>query len=276
MEVEKDNCKSAMVKGINTNYYDCGEGVPVLLLHGSAPGVSAWANWAKTMSLLSKTHRVIAYDIPGFGYTERNPNIDLGMKLWVQHAIEFLNYLELEKVHIVGNSFGGALALAISIYSPEKTDKLVLMGSGGLSRPVSQGLHAVWQYQASVENMRSLLRGFVYDDSILSEELVQSRHDTSLLPNSGMAFDALRSSAFDREGTLMTGGIPEGQLAGIKNRVLILHGREDKIMPSDIGVELNQILENSELHIFGKCGHWVQIEQAAEFYRLVSNFLSQS
>ena len=265
--------RSVSVGGIETNYHDDGKGAPVLLLHGSAPGVSAWANWRKTTPVLREQYRTLSYDIPGFGYTARSEDYHLGMKFWVQHAIGFLDAMKLEKVHIVGNSFGGALGLAVAIFAPERVEKLVLMGSGGLSRPVSDGLKAVWQYQPSVENMRGLLERFVYDNEILTDELVEARFEASQLPLSDLPFQALRRGAVEENGVLMTAGVPEETVTQVKHDTLILHGREDEIMPCDIGIALNEMLHNSDLHIFGKCGHWVQIEQHEKFHALVLDFL---
>jgi 2-hydroxymuconate-semialdehyde hydrolase len=84
----------------------------VLLIHGSGPGVTAWANWRLVMPALAQSCRVIAPDMVGFGYTERLPGDVHTMEGWVAHAIGVLDALGIERTDLVGNSFGGAIALA--------------------------------------------------------------------------------------------------------------------------------------------------------------------
>ena len=99
-----------------SNVHDQGSGPPVLLLHGSGAGVSAWANWRLLLPVLSKGRRVAAPDLFGFGYTDRpadaGNNAHYRMEAWVQQAVDLLDALGIAQADVVGNSFGGALALA--------------------------------------------------------------------------------------------------------------------------------------------------------------------
>ena len=128
------------VKGVQTNVHDLGEGFPVLLIHGSGPGVTAWANWRLVMPELAKQRRVVALDMLGFGYTERPADQVYNMERWVTHAIDLLDTLEIEQTDLVGNSFGGALALALAIRHPQRVRRLVLMGSVGVPFEITPGL----------------------------------------------------------------------------------------------------------------------------------------
>ena len=118
--------------GITTNYHDLGSGRPVLLIHGSGPGVTAWANWRQTLPALAEFCRPIAPDIVGFGYSERPSEARYGKELWLKHLVGFLDALELQEVDIIGNSFGGALALSLVTAFPERVGRVVLMGSVGV------------------------------------------------------------------------------------------------------------------------------------------------
>ncbi|MFT5133935.1 MAG: 2-hydroxymuconate-semialdehyde hydrolase, partial [Gammaproteobacteria bacterium] len=149
--------KSINAGGINTNYHDQGEGAPVVLFHGSGPGVSAFANWRLVMPHLAKNFLTIAPDIVGFGFTERPDNIKYEMDTWIKHAIDFLDAMEIEKAHVIGNSFGGSLSLALAIHAPERISRLVLMGSVGLEFELTEGLDYTWGYTPSFENMRKML-----------------------------------------------------------------------------------------------------------------------
>ena len=129
--------------GWQTNLHDVGEGFPVMLIHGSGPGVTAWANWRLTIPELAKQRRVIAPDMLGFGYSERPADGQYHKSRWVEHAIGVLDALDVEQADIIGNSFGGGLALALAGPHPQRVRRIVLMGSAGASFPLTPGLDAV-------------------------------------------------------------------------------------------------------------------------------------
>ena len=168
--------------GIETNYHDQGSGFPVLFIHGSGPGVSAFANWRLVLPELAKSHRVIAPDMVGFGFTDRPEGVKYDVDTWVAQAIGLLDALGVAKAHIVGNSFGGAIALALAIRHPERVERLVLMGSVGVPFPITPGLDAVWGYQPSFENMRKLLDIFAYSRDLVNDELAELRYQASIRP----------------------------------------------------------------------------------------------
>ena len=168
--------------GVVTNYHAAGVGPPVLLIHGSGPGVSAWANWRGVFPDLAAGRHVVAPDIVGFGYTQRPGGFDFTPDRWMAHLVGFLDALALKRVSVVGNSFGGALALRLASRHPERVDRLVLMGSVGTSFPITPGLDAVWGYQPSVENMAALLEIFAYDRSLLGPDLAELRYRASVRP----------------------------------------------------------------------------------------------
>src|SRR6266481_6014007 len=97
--------RSIAAAGIRTNYHDAGIGAPVMLLHGSGPGVSAWANWRLVLPALAQRCRVIAPDLVGFGFSDRPPDFRYTLDNWVAHAVGLLDALELKQVDLVGNSF---------------------------------------------------------------------------------------------------------------------------------------------------------------------------
>jgi 2-hydroxymuconate-semialdehyde hydrolase len=119
------------------------------LLHGSGPGVSAWANWRGVLAALPAEFRLIAPDLAGFGYSEEPDDIEYSRECWLRQIVHFLDALSLEKVNLVGNSFGGSMALALAIAHPERVNKIVLMGSVGVPFELTPGLEAVWGYEPS-------------------------------------------------------------------------------------------------------------------------------
>jgi 2-hydroxymuconate-semialdehyde hydrolase len=265
---------STIANGIRTNYHDVGTGAPVLMIHGSGPGVSAWANWRLTMPELGKRFRVIAPDMVGFGYSQRPEGIRYNLDTWVDQAIGLLDALDIEQASVVGNSFGGAIALALAIRHPDRVKRLVLMGSVGVPFPITEGLDAVWGYQPSVENMRALLDIFAHDRALVNDELAQLRYKASIQPGFQESFSAMFPAPRQRGVEMMAS--PIEKIREIGHQALVIHGREDNVIPLQNSYDLLQAIPNAQLHVFGKCGHWTQIEHAARFSRLVGDFLAEA
>lgn len=264
--------KSILASGIRTNVHDQGEGAPVLLIHGSGPGVSAWANWRLTLPELAKERRVIAPDMVGFGFSERPAGIEYGLDAWVAHAVGVLDALGVETADVVGNSFGGAIALALAIRHPQRVRRLVLMGSVGVPFAITPGLDAVWGYEPSIEAMRGLLDLFAWDRGLVNDELAELRYQASIRPGFQESFAAMFPAPRQRWVDAMASR--EADIRALPNDTLVIHGRDDRIIPLANSLTLAQWIDRSQLHVFGRCGHWVQIEHAQTFNRLVGDFLA--
>ncbi len=260
--------------GFETNVHDVGSGAPVLLIHGSGPGVSAWANWRLVIPALAKDRRVIAPDMVGFGYTDRPAGIRYGMDTWVQQALDLLGALGLEQVDLVGNSFGGALAMALAIRAPQRVRRLVLMGSVGVPFEITEGLDAVWGYQPSFEAMRGIMDYFAWSRELVSDELAELRYQASIRPGFQESFAAMFPAPRQRWVDAMTSR--EADIRALPHETLIIHGREDKVIPLSNSLTLAEWIANAQLHVFGHCGHWTQIEHNARFNRLVGDFLAEA
>lgn len=253
--------------GIQTNYHDLGEGAHVLLIHGSGPGVTAYANWRLTMPALAQQFRVIAPDMAGFGETERPDGYLYSMDNWVDHALGLLDALDVGRAHVIGNSFGGALALAMAIRAPERVGRLVLMGAAGTRFPLTEGLDAVWGYTPSIGSMRALLDIFAFDRTLVNDDLAKLRYEASVRPGYQEAFANMFPAPRQRWVDALASD--EAKLRTLTHQTLIVHGREDRVIPLGSSLKLLELLPNAQLHVFGQCGHWTQIEHAARFNRLV-------
>ena len=265
--------RTVMAAGLRTNVHDSGEGPPVLLIHGSGPGVSGWANWRGTMPVMAQQARVIVPDIAGFGFTERPNHSAYTLDFWVRHLVGVMDALGVAQADIVGNSFGGALSLAIAARHPERVRRLVLMGSVGLVFPLTPGLDAVWGYTPSIANMRSLLDIFAHDRSLVTDELAELRYRASIRPGFQDSYAAMFPAP--RQRGIEALATAEDSIAALPHRVLVVHGREDQVIPPENSLRFHRLIRRSELHMFGECGHWTQIEHAAAFNRLVAGFLAQ-
>lgn len=267
--------QSITAAGIRANYHDSGgAGAPVLLIHGSGPGVSAWANWRLVMPALAQQARVIAPDMVGFGYTERPQGFVYNMDAWVRQAVGLLDALGIERTDLVGNSFGGGLSLALAIRHPERVRRLVLMGSAGVSFPLTEGLDAVWGYTPSVENMRAIMDYFAFDQGLMSDDLARLRFEASIRPGFQESFAAMFPAP--RQRWIEALASAEADIRALPHQALVIHGREDRVIPLATSLTLSSWIQRSQLHVYGQCGHWTQIEHAARFARLVGDFLAEA
>jgi pimeloyl-ACP methyl ester carboxylesterase len=259
--------------GIATSYLEAGSGEPVVMLHGSGPGVSALANWQHNIPALSQRFRVLAPDIVGFGATERPADIVYSLRTWTDHVWAFLDAHDIQQTAIVGNSLGGRIALQMATDRPDRITKMVLMGAPGVGMTLTDGLVALRGYQPSHEAMRDLLRNyFAVDPAMITEELVAIRYEASIADG---AYEAYRTMFFDPRHAGSELGITEDEVRSIATPTLLAHGREDRVVPLQVSVTMLGLLPNADLHVFSECGHWTQIERADEFSALVTDYLSR-
>ena len=263
------------VSGIGTNYIVAGEGEPLILIHGSGPGVTAFANWRGVIPDFSRHFRCYAPDTLGFGYTDFPSDIrGFSMERWVSHLVGFMDALGIARAHFIGNSYGGALTLALATSHPQRVGRVVLMGSAGLPFAITEGLEKVWGYEPSLDAMRDLMNTFAHDSALVKEEIVQSRYEASIRPGAQEAFASLFPEP--RQRWLEELATDEDKLRAMPHETLIVHGREDTIVPFSNSVRFHGLIGNSELHVFGGCGHWTQIERRDRFVELVVPFLKRA
>lgn len=259
------------IGGIQTHFHRMGSGIPILFLHGSGPGVSAWANWRLTLPFFVENgFEVFAPDIVGFGYTERPENFEYTHKNRVKHVVDFIKHFDLWDLNIVGNSMGGALALAVALEIPERIRKLVIMGSIGVKFPITEGLLTVWSYKPSLENMKKVIEVLSSNPNLVGDDLIKMRYESSIQPGFQETYEKMFYPPYQKHVDEMD---VEDKLGDIKAPVLVIHGKLDKVIPYQVSIRIFEKLPNAELHIFGDCGHWTQIEKKDEFNELVKNFL---
>ncbi|MFM2100976.1 MAG: hypothetical protein RLZZ366_2515 [Pseudomonadota bacterium] len=268
--------KTVTANGIRTNYIEAGSAAnpPLILIHGSGPGVTAFANWNGVIPTLADHFHIFAPDMVGFGYTDCPADLpDINMDIWVSHIGAFMDAIGVGSARFIGNSFGGALTLALAARQPHKVEKIVLMGAAGLPFPITDGLAKVWGYQPSPHAMRELMETFAFNPGLVTDAIVESRFQASIRPGAQEAFARLFPEPHQtRLDALCT---PEAALRALTQPTLILHGREDMIVPLSISQQYHTLIPDSELHVFGHCGHWTQIEKKERFLELVVPFLKR-
>lgn len=262
---------------LQIHYNDCGSGAEtVVMLHGSGPGASGWANFNRNIEpLVTAGYRVILMDCPG--WSKSDPIVCTGSRseLNARALKGLLDVLDLERVHLIGNSMGGHSAVAFALANPGRVGKLVLMG-GGTGGPSSfvpmptegikllQGLYR----EPTIDNLKKMMAVFVFDSSSLTEELFQARLDNMLARRDHLE-NFVKSLAANPKQFTDYGP----RLCEVTAPALVIWGRDDRFVPLDTGLRLIWGMPNAELHVFNRCGHWAQWEHADKFNRMVLDFL---
>ena len=266
------------VDGVRTAVIDTGEpaagadGPPVLLLHGSGPGVSAVANWRPVLPALSARRRVIAPDQLGFGGTATGEDRTYGRAAWTDHALALLEVLGVEQADVIGNSMGGAVALSAAAARPAAVRRAVLMGSMGVAMPLPEGLDGVWRYEPSEAQMRRVMGLFAHDRALVTDDLVSMRYRASLEPAVRDSWAAMFPAP--RQRWLDDLALSGAELASLGLPVLLVHGRDDQVVPWESSALLLALLPDARMHVLGGCGHWTMIERTADFLGVVEPFLA--
>ncbi|MFF8994552.1 alpha/beta fold hydrolase [Streptomyces sp. NPDC014983] len=259
---------------------EAGEGPPVLLLHGGGPGASGVSNYARNIAELAKEHRVIVPDLPGYGRSSKgiDPTDPFGhLADGIRGALDRLG---LDKAHLVGNSYGGACALRLALDTPDRVDRMVLMGPGGIGTTralPTPGLNSLLDYYTGDGPSRRKLEAFirqylVFNAADVPESVIDSRYRDSIDPEVVAApplrrpksLRALWRMDFTRDARLSRLPVP----------TLVLWGAEDKVNRPSGGRMLAERLPDCDLYMVANTGHWVQFERAGLFNRLCADFLA--
>ncbi|SDP36609.1 alpha/beta fold hydrolase [Ectopseudomonas guguanensis] len=264
---------------LNIHYNDCDPGnarETVVMLHGSGPGASGWANFNRNIEpLVEAGYRVVLLDCPGWSKSDSIVSAESRSDLNARILKGLVDQLGLDRVHILGNSMGGHSAVAFALSHPQRVGKLVLMGggTGGASAFVpmpTEGiklLNGLYR-EPTIDNLKKMMDVFVFDPSDLTEELFQTRLDNMLSRREHLDNFVASLAANPKQ-------FPDfgPRLGEIQAQTLVVWGRNDRFVPMDVGLRLIAGIPNAELHVFNNCGHWAQWEHADRFNRLVLDFL---
>ena len=260
------------VDGIRTFYFKAGSGFPVLLIHGASPGACSMTSWQLNIKPLAEAgFCVYAFDQPGFGLTD-NPE-DHSIEFRVAHAKAFIDNLKLERVHVVGNSVGGYIAARLAL-EDERTGRFVTTTSGTLAPKGSAESQALAKkhgeelrgYEPTLENIRNLTLGTLFHRELVTDELVRLRYEMSTGKN---------HEAHQKRKNVPAPRSLENELKDMPTKSLLLWGKNDSGVTVERGFLLFDLIPNAEFHLFDRCAHWVQCDQAERFNNLVTNFLKQ-
>lgn len=256
-----------------------GDGQAVIMLHGSGPGATGWANFQRNVEAASSAgYRVILMDCLGWGNSDPIVSTGSRSQLNADTLNALLDGLRIASAHLIGNSMGAHSAVAFALSYPRRVEKLILMGggTGGASMFVpmpTEGircLNAVYR-NPTLDNLKRMMDIFVYDPGSLTEDLLHTRL-TNMLGNRAHLDNFVASLQANPKQFPDQGN----RLGEIAAPALVIWGREDRFVPVDLGMRLIAGIPNAEMHIFNRCGHWAQWEHADSFNSLMLSFLARS
>ncbi|MEU7139060.1 4,5:9,10-diseco-3-hydroxy-5,9,17-trioxoandrosta-1(10),2-diene-4-oate hydrolase [Nocardia sp. NPDC046473] len=268
---------------LRLHYHEAGvgNGPTIVLLHGGGPGASSWSNFSRNIPVLAQNFHVLAVDQPGYGQSDKPTEHPQYFVHSASALKDLLAHLEItSRVHLLGNSLGGGAAVRFALDYPDQAGKLVLMGPGGLSTNLfapdpTEGVKLLgkFSYQPTRENLEAFLRIMVFDQSLITDELIDERFAAASTPESLAAARAMGKSF---AGADFEKGMLWRDAYQLRQPVLLIWGREDRVNPLDGALVATKVIPRVQLHVFGGCGHWAQLEKFHEFNRLTSDFLAGS
>lgn len=264
-------------------YHEAGDGPPLLMLHGSGPGVTGWRNYRGNLAFFAQHFRCLVLEFPGFGVSDDfggHPMLDAQ-----KAAVVFADALGLDQVDIIGNSMGGGVGINFAINHPDRVRRLVAIGGIGTNifgPGPSEGIRLLQEFTEDPTRARLVdwLNSMVYDPALVTDELIEERWALATDPETlESARRMYGKAAFAAMMEMMRNAdfpLPWAIMHKVKAPTLLTWGRDDRVSPLDMALIPMRTIPNAELHVFPNCGHWVMIEAKAAFERTVLSFLKQT
>jgi 2-hydroxy-6-oxonona-2,4-dienedioate hydrolase len=263
-------------------YHEVGDGPPLLMLHGSGPGVTGWRNFAGNLPVFAPHFRCLVLELPGFGVSD--PTDQPLLPASVAAATRLIDGLGLDQVDVVGNSMGGISGAILGMAQPERVRRLVTVGGLGrnlFSPAPGEGINLLMDFtdDPTRERLVAWLHSMVYDRSIITEQMIEDRWVQATDPDTlASARGMYGREAFARTAAIMAGSDEPpywAMLHKLRAKTLITWGRDDRVSPVDMAVLPMRSIPDVELHVFPNCGHWAMIEQKDAWERVVLEFLTR-
>lgn len=260
------------------HYHEAGDGPPLLLLHGSGPGVSGWANYGDNLAAFAEHFRTLVLDFPGFGKSYSCEGSPLFAA--APAVIDFLDGLGLDSVPIVGNSMGGNIGSRLAAGHPDRVSALVTIGGVGMplfAPAPAEGVKLLVEFvdDPTRERLVAWMESMVYDPAILTDEFVEMRwaaaNEPQALADVRKMFNRKMLAAMRSASAMAADQV--SVLAKIEAPTLLTFGRDDRVTPLDSVLVPMRVVRNAEVHIFPNCGHWAMIERKREFEDVVVGYL---
>lgn len=276
-----DHSHFVNVDGIKMHYQEFGDATspPMILIHGFTASVYVWKNVAPMLA--DTGFRVIAVDLVGFGWSEKPKWFEYSIQAQARMISRLMNSLGIGRATIVGSSYGGAIALNLTLDYPEMVEKLVLVDAVMNDEPKN---HPVLKL-VEIPGLGEMLTPFVADSKIF----LRARMHNTLAPANHHLITEERMNAIRRPLLAKDGHHSllatsrnwhanrlENDVHLINQPTLIVWGDQDKVIPIKCGYKLHEEILNSRFVVLKDCGHVAPEEKSELFTELVTEFCRDS
>ena len=262
------------------SYHVAGDGPALILLHGSGPGVTGMENFAGNLDFYASRFRTYVPDLPGYGRSDPSPD---GVDRAPEAILAMMDALGIQKASLIGNSYGGFVASRFAAAYPDRAERLVAIGGLGYNifPPFpNEGINLLSAFveDPTADRLRQWLHSMVYDQSLITEELVQRRLAQALEPVTRATTEKVYSKGALAMITKFASGVSGIKgleyLGDITCPVLLTWGQDDRVSQMDRFLLPMRIIPDCQVHLFPRCGHWVMIEAKDEFEAITMAFLA--
>jgi pimeloyl-ACP methyl ester carboxylesterase len=276
----KDERHSRVITGDDglIHFHELGEGRPLIFQQafGPLPGTTAWLTWRAVVDDLSRDYHCILVDFPNFGLSGPREMHEPPHDVCSRNTFRVMDELGINSASIIGSSMGGTVAIDMALAHPDRVERLVIgachASTGGdpyiLSPFPSEVLRLFEDYQmheAAEHRARRLLEALVYDRNLITSELVSQIYNWRL-------DDPSHSEAW-RRSTI----VPHSNMAALSSisvPVLVIHGRFDRMVPLEQALMLMSYMEQADLVVLNRCGHWPPFEHPIEYAGQLRKFFA--
>lgn len=264
------------------HYHEAGaaDAPPLLLLHGSGPGVFGWANFQGNLPVFAEHFRTFILDMPGYGGSSAVDGYPIDTA--VDAVLNFLDALGIAQIAIVGNSMGGMVGSRLAATHPQRISRLCTIGGVGVNLFTSfpnEGINLLVEFteDPTRERLIAWLRSMVYDQALVTPELIEDRFRRATNPETLAVSRRMYSrAAMQAIAAAQKQSQPWAHLQSIQCPTLVTWGRDDRVTPVDWAILPMRLIPKCELHVFYDCGHWAMIERKREFESVVLAFLRRA
>ena len=240
------------------NYYEAGEGVPIIILHGLLGGLSNFDGVAEYFP--KHGYKVIIPELPLYTQSILKTNV----KAFARFVKDFITYKGFDRVILLGNSLGGHIALYHTKMYPEKMLALAITGSSGL---YENSMGDSYPRRGDRDYIQKKAEEVFYDPSLATKKIVDDVYAVAndrikLIKTLTIAKSAIRHN--------MAKDLPKMHVP-----TCIIWGRNDRVTPPEVAIEFDNLLPNSNLYWIENCGHAAMMEQPHEFNQLFHNWLKE-
>jgi pimeloyl-ACP methyl ester carboxylesterase len=250
------------------------DAVPIVLLHGTAASLHTWDGWT---AALSKTRRVLRFDLPGFGLTGPSPTSDYTIAAYTRFVVAMLDALSVKRCVLAGNSLGGEIAWSTAVASPDRVSALILVDAAGhrlesVSVPIGfraakvPVLNKLFLKLLPRRIVTSSVRNVYGDPSKVTDELVDRYFELTLREGNRASLPLRFQQAVSRAN--------EADVKQVTAPTLILWGELDRLIPPEHAALFEKEIAGSTLVTFPQLGHVPQEEDATATVAAVQRFLA--